>query len=505
MVNKENLIYCIGDSHASFFSGLDGMQPSWPAPAENALPFFRVIRLGPVLAYSLYHYRSKSRGRENLFKAIRKIPVQSKVLLCFGEIDCRNHILRQAELQKIDIERVVANCVGRYTYVAGELKDMGYEIILWGVSASSFDNSPQNKEFPTYGNCADRNRVTMIFNKLLADWCAANDAKFISIFDELIDDKGQTKTDFYADQIHLSQKAMPLAIAKMRKIIPDFNFDSQPRVTVITPSNIGNKAKITSAERALNSLQNSIKDQLPHIVVDNILNDRGGAISLLLTPRWRSFAKKVYTRQGITFIRKFYGGSCRAVLHALHYAYNEGTDLVFIHLDDNIYTPNFNFLLNCAQDAFLRIADLAAVRLGGYPLILDDCTQIQGNHSLINIASDEVSFDAVHLQPSRQKSYTLWWSDFHENMSQGKFLPIAMNFTIYRVGFLLRVLSSRDIAELDSLRDVEQYFKKRANWQRVVQTMPRKLGYINMQFGGSMTDERFDWQNILGLPNNEIR
>jgi hypothetical protein len=504
MVNKENLIYCIGDSHASFFSGLDGMQPAWPAPAENALPFFRVIRLGPVLAYSLSHYRSKSLGRENIFKAIRKIPVQSKVLLCFGEIDCRNHILRQAELQKRDIESVVAECVRRYTSVAAELKDMGYEIILWGVPASSSDNSPQTKEFPTYGNCINRNRATMIFNKFLADWCAANEAKFISIFDELIDDRGQTKTDIYADQIHLSQKAMPLAIARMRKIMPDFNFNALPRVTVITPSNIGTKAKITSAERALSSLQNSTKDQLPHIVVDNILNDGDDALSRLLKPKWVSFAKKVYARQGITFIRKFRGGSLGALLHALRHAYNDGADLVFIHLDDNIYTPNFGFLLSCAQDAFLRVADLAAVRLGGYPLISADCTQAQGNRSLINVES-EVSFDAVHLQPDRQKSYTLWWSDFHENMSQGKFLPIAMNFTIYRVGFLLGVLSLKDIAKLHSLSDVEQYFKERANWQRVVQALPRKLGYINMQFGGINTDEQSDWQSILSLSNDEIR
>ena len=504
MVNNEKPICCIGDSHANFFSGLDGIQPAWPAPAENALPFFRVIYLGPVLAYSLYHYRSKSRGRENLFKAIRKIPVHSKVLLCFGEIDCRNHILRQAELQKRDIESVVAKCVGRYTSVAGELKDMGYEIILWGVSASSFDNSPQNKEFPTYGNCVDRNRVTRIFNKLLADWCAANEAKFISIFDELIDDKAQTKTDLYVDQIHLSQKAMPLAIARMRTIIPDFNFNSLPRITVVTPSNIDTQAKMTRAERALNSLQNSTKNQLSHIVVNNILNDAGGAISRLLTPWWRSFAKKVYARPGITLIHKFRGGSCRAILHALRHAYNDGADLAFIHLNENIYTPNFGFLLSCAQDAFARVADLAAVRLGGYPLISADCTQAQGNRSLINVES-EVSFDSIHLQPDRQKGYTLWWSDFHENMSQGKFLPIAMNFTIYRVGFLLRVLSSMDIAKLHGLSDVEQYFKERANWQVVVQTLPRKLGYINMQFGGIMTDEHSERQNIPGLPNDEIR
>lgn len=503
-MDKQNIIYCIGDSHASFFSGLDGMQPAWPAPTENALPFFRVIRLGPVLAYSLYHYRSKSRGREKLFRAIRKIPAGSNVLLCFGEIDCRNHILRQAELQRRDIQSIVAECVRRYTSVAGELKKRGYQILMWGVSASAFVNSPLDKEFPTYGNCADRNRVTGIFNKFLSDWCDANKAKFVSIFDELIDDRGQTKTEFYADQIHLSQKAMPMAITRMRQVMPDFNFNYLPHVTAITPSNINTKQKITDAKRSLNSLQNATKGQLSHMVVDNILKRGGGTISRLFSSGRESFAKEVYARQATTFIRIFQGSDLQAVLHALSHAYHGGTDLVFIHLDDNIYTPNFGFLLNCAQDAFFRVADLAAVRLGGYPLISSGGTQLPDTRSLINVAG-EVSFDAVSLKPDRRENYTLWWSNLHENISRGNFLPLTMNLTIYRIGFLLRILSSRDIVKLQKLSDVEHYFKDPTNWQKLVQTLPRKLGYINMQFGGVRTEEYADWQNKLGQPNDEIR
>ena len=504
MNNKEKLIYCIGDSHASFFSGLDEMQLEWPKPVENSLPFFRVMRLGPVLAYSLYRYGTKTRGRENLFKAIRKIPPKSKVLLCFGEIDCRNHILKQAALQKRALEEVVAECVDRYTSVAGELKDMGHEIILWGVSASSLNNNPPNSEFPTYGTCIERNRATAIFNRFLADWCVANKTKFVSIFDELIDSQYRTKTEFYADQIHLSQKVMPLTIAKMQKIIPDVNFNSMPGVMVITPSSIDTPVKLMSAERALRSLHEEAKNQLPHIVVDNLLGTESGVLSRLIHLRRINFAKKVYARQGITFIRKFYRDGSKALLHALRKAYDDGADLVFIHFDENIYAPVFGTLLNYAQDAFSQIGDLAMIRLGGYPVISPDSSPLLGNRSFIKI-SKEVSFDAVQLRPERRPKYTLWWSPFHGDMCQGKFMPVTLNFTVYRTGFLLKLLSLNGIDKLHQLSDVENYFMDNDNWQKVVKILPRKLGYINMQFGGISTAGYNDWRSFLSFPNDEIR
>ena len=60
------VIYCIGDSHVSFFSGKDAIVPCWPFPSEDMIPFFRTFRLGPVLAYNLVKVGTKTRGREAL-------------------------------------------------------------------------------------------------------------------------------------------------------------------------------------------------------------------------------------------------------------------------------------------------------------------------------------------------------------------------------------------------------------------------------------------------------
>lgn len=60
--NKKFNIYCIGDSHASFFSGYDRIQPSWPNKSTNKFSFLKNYRLGPVLAYNLCSFKTRSRG-----------------------------------------------------------------------------------------------------------------------------------------------------------------------------------------------------------------------------------------------------------------------------------------------------------------------------------------------------------------------------------------------------------------------------------------------------------
>lgn len=44
------IIHCIGDSHVSFFGGLDRIQPVWPQRSDDRLPWFRTYHIGPALA-----------------------------------------------------------------------------------------------------------------------------------------------------------------------------------------------------------------------------------------------------------------------------------------------------------------------------------------------------------------------------------------------------------------------------------------------------------------------
>jgi hypothetical protein len=42
----------------------------------------------------------------------------------------------------------------------------------------------------------------------------------------LVDENGLSKNEYYMDNIHISQKAMPLAIEELKKQVPDFAFDA---------------------------------------------------------------------------------------------------------------------------------------------------------------------------------------------------------------------------------------------------------------------------------------
>ena len=116
-------IYCIGDSHASFFSGYDRIPLGWPNKFINKFSFLKSYRLGPVLAYNLCNFNTRSKGREKLLYILTHfIPLGSKVLFCFGEIDCRAHLFKQSEIQKRDIHEIIRECVDRYFSVIKDTK-----------------------------------------------------------------------------------------------------------------------------------------------------------------------------------------------------------------------------------------------------------------------------------------------------------------------------------------------------------------------------------------------
>ncbi|HEY8965771.1 MAG TPA: hypothetical protein VIM58_04970, partial [Candidatus Methylacidiphilales bacterium] len=115
-------IHCIGDSHASFFTGTDRLAPVWPERPGDRLPFFRSYRVGPALAWSLGRSGTTARGREQVEAILREaVPPGAPVLFLFGEIDCRCHLLPQAEKQGKPAATVATACAEAYFAAAREL------------------------------------------------------------------------------------------------------------------------------------------------------------------------------------------------------------------------------------------------------------------------------------------------------------------------------------------------------------------------------------------------
>ena len=198
------MIHCIGDSHVYLFSGVDMIA------GNDVLPYFKTYRLGPHTAYNAIL-------RRNLIERIimNEVRQGDLIMFCFGEIDCRAHLIKQSELQKKPLKDVVTDCVDRYFKIFEIAKQYGFSLIAWNVPPSSLEDIEYG-EYSTYGSCKQRNETTQLFNELLKKRCEKYGVIFLSIFDKLIDTDGLTNTSYYLDQIHLSQKTMPLILGELQ-------------------------------------------------------------------------------------------------------------------------------------------------------------------------------------------------------------------------------------------------------------------------------------------------
>lgn len=226
MSDSKKVIHCIGDSHVSFFSGEDKVQPLWPEKSTDKIPLFKTYRIGAVLAYSLSKYNTKLKGREIVSVLLdrgipeeqRSIAPKSNVLFCFGEIDCRAHFMKQSEMQGRPVDEIVEDCVEGYVDFIKGYHQLGYNILIWGPIPSAVDGVKNNEEFPFYGTNEERNRITKKFNESLKIKLSSINVPLVSIFESLVNEKGLTNPIYYRDSIHLSQRAMPLALSEFEKL-----------------------------------------------------------------------------------------------------------------------------------------------------------------------------------------------------------------------------------------------------------------------------------------------
>ena len=220
---SRSVVHVIGDSHAALFSGRDSMIDAWPRSSRDPSGRFRAYRLGPVLTYRLSDLAATARGREKLLATLAygPVPPRGTVMLCFGEIDCRYHLLRQAESQGRGVEEVVSECVARYARVVLEVQAMGFATCVWGViPANEVAPGEEDPEYPFRGTAHERSAVARIFNGLLADRLEPHGVPVISIFDSLVGPDGLPRRGYYMDPVHLSQAALPLAIEAVSARLP---------------------------------------------------------------------------------------------------------------------------------------------------------------------------------------------------------------------------------------------------------------------------------------------
>lgn len=228
------MIYIIGDSHVSVFSGTDKgtnglrhIQPEFGTcytisggslrphnVFEQRLPMFCPIKIGSNTAYNSFN----------------KLPIIEQVLLeynitqddyvfmCFGEIDIRNHIGFNAEKLNISIFDGIIKCVDKYTETLIYLKDKKINLGVYGPPASS-ENWGHRFGIKEYGDIFIRNNMTLEFNELLKEKCIDKNVIFKEIATKMILPCGTTDGKYFMDELHLSQETMPLLMEEFKDII----------------------------------------------------------------------------------------------------------------------------------------------------------------------------------------------------------------------------------------------------------------------------------------------
>lgn len=178
-------IYVIGDSHALRFKDKS----------------FITKEIVYATAHNLIEDNSTSKGREKTLEYLETIDKTSKIVLAFGEIDCRSHILKKHSDEPFV---GVVETVDRYFQFILEVWKKGWKnlIIFAPVTSTPFEFN--SGEFPTIGSVRDRNHITYMFGKYLEDKCNKHNLMFVSIYDELLLKQFEPNPDFYQkDLIHI--------------------------------------------------------------------------------------------------------------------------------------------------------------------------------------------------------------------------------------------------------------------------------------------------------------
>ena len=221
---KKGTIFVIGDSHSVFFSGQDFLSykklKCGITTGCQSMPTFKNYHLGAVLAYNAMKENSTTNTLNKTKFLLEKgyIKKGDRVVLSFGEIDIRVHLFKRVQkdengeynIQSMNNE--IDLILNKYLEYIKMLQNEGLKVIIWGAVASQNDSVPKDFLLPSIGSEQNRNLATKIFNENLEKLSKENGFIFCSIFNKLVDDKLNTKTQYYVDGYHLGTKALPLMI-----------------------------------------------------------------------------------------------------------------------------------------------------------------------------------------------------------------------------------------------------------------------------------------------------
>lgn len=226
---------CIGDSNTMFFAGSERLRfiryrrsgllkPHWINRGLDLLPCFRVFHVGPATAWKAGDPGSSTRSREKLDLLLRKdLAPGAKVLLSFGEIDCRIHMAKAVQAGK-PIEQAVEATAAKYIQLPRHVAELGFKPLIWAppqiIPKGETLSSPT---FPFVGPWELRRDITYAYTERLRHHAAAHAIPVVALAGLYHPPAEKPDIAFFHDGVHLSQRLMPLALRELEKtgFLPD--------------------------------------------------------------------------------------------------------------------------------------------------------------------------------------------------------------------------------------------------------------------------------------------
>jgi lysophospholipase L1-like esterase len=193
-ITSKPAIYVVGDSHTGMF--------------HKTRPFI-VHWLGPATAYKLKDPESTTRSNKRLFRVLNQIVKhRDKVLLVFGEVDCRVHIYNQfiRSNRKISMEELIDNTIENYGVVLRQIDEMGIDFYVASVPPAARERNILR--VPNYPPPEVRCFINRAFNEKLSDYCEKHGYRFIDAYSKVVDKEGFIVDEFSEDGTHLKPEAI---------------------------------------------------------------------------------------------------------------------------------------------------------------------------------------------------------------------------------------------------------------------------------------------------------
>jgi len=214
------MIYALGNSHAHFLSN---SHPGTLGRGEKCTEYctsYSANFHNPNNQYKhVLAHKFIERYFPYLINAINTFNVTTNDYIMFivGEIDCRWHLPKKIVTQNKTVNEAVQECGDQFFPAFTYLKENGYNVIGWGGHPSTTRGHSDDPDNPIYGDCLFRNEISLLWNDYLCKKCKENDMKFVSIIRDLINPNGFTKMEYFMDDYHLTEKAIPFVIEKFKQ------------------------------------------------------------------------------------------------------------------------------------------------------------------------------------------------------------------------------------------------------------------------------------------------